>query len=136
MGGGPPFTYNRRNTTVTDGMVCIIESDAAGFYVSPGVNHLSKPDSIIGKLPDEMVDIIKSGEETVKFDGDLCLRKSGNMGFARFTFTHNGKEYEGCRHAGHRCQYAGKKCRFTGVRFNINDPAVRELMMEWIEKEV
>jgi hypothetical protein len=136
MGGGPPFTYARRNTTVTEGMVCIIETDATGCFISPGVNHISNPNSIINMLPDNMVEMVKSGEETEKFDIEQCHRKSGNMSFARFSFTQNGKEYEGCRHAGHRCQYAGKKCRFTGFRFDLAEPTVRELMMKWVEMEV
>jgi hypothetical protein len=136
MGGGPPFTYAKRNTTVTKGMVCIIEADYTGCFVIPGVNHLANPDSIINMLPDDMVDTIKSGEERTKFNIEQCNRRSGNMGFARFAFTHNGNEFEGCRHAGLRCQFSGVKCRFTGFKFDLSNPNVRELMMKWIEMEL
>jgi len=134
--GGPPFTFVKRNTNITQGMVCIIYMGITGCFITTGVNHLSNPNSIISMLPNDMVDIIKSGSESGKFNIEQCNRRSGSMSFARFTFTHEGKEYEGCRHAGLRCQFSGVKCRFTGFRFDLSDPNVRELMTKWIEMEL
>ena len=137
MGGGPPFTYTKRNIpTITKGMVCIIEMGVTGCYLIPGVNHLEKPNQIINMLPDYMVDMIKSGKERTKFNPEQCYRRSGNMKFARFAFTVKGEEFEGCRHAGLRCQYSGVKCRFTGYRYDLSDPDIRKWMWKWIEMEL
>ncbi|MDR0325712.1 MAG: hypothetical protein LBI19_06440 [Oscillospiraceae bacterium] len=133
MGGGSPFTYSKRNTTITQGLVCILNMEITGCFITPGVNHLANPNSIIRSLPDKLVNMVKSGEETERFSIGQCHRR---MGFARFSFTHNGKEYEGCRHAGLRCQFSGVKCRFTGFSFDLAEPDVRELMRRWIEMEL
>jgi hypothetical protein len=136
MGGGSPFTYIKRNTNVIYGMVCIIEMGLTGCFIRPGINHLAKQDSIINKLPDEIVNIMKSKENKANFNTGKCFRNTGNMGFAGFKFTHKGIEYNGCRHAGLRCQYSGVKCKFTGFKFDLSDSNIRELMTEWIELEL
>jgi hypothetical protein len=132
MGGGSPFTYIKKNTSVIQGLVCIIEMGLTGCFIRPGVNHLAKRNNIIDMLSDEMVNMIKSKENKT----NQCFRQTGNMGFARFTFTHNGNEYEGCRHAGLRCQFSGTKCRFTGFKFDLSKPSIRDMMMEWVKLEV
>ena len=136
MGGGSPFTYTKRSGSITYGMVCIIEMGIAGAFVIPGVNHLENSDSICNVLPDNLAALIKSGEDNAKFNPEHCHRRSGNMGFARFAFTHKGIEYEGCRHAGLRCQFSGVKCRFSGYKFDLYDTVVRDLMTKWIEMEL
>jgi hypothetical protein len=137
-GKGAEFIYTRRNAGVTYGMVCIIFMGITGCFITPGVNHLACTDSIIKLLPGKTADIIKSGMESEKFNAERCLRRSGNMPFARFSLIHAGMEYEGCRHAGLRCQFSGVKCRFTGsgFRFDLSDPDVRKLMTKWLEKEL
>ena len=130
------FQYTKRGKSVTYGMVCIIEMGITGCFITPGVNHLANPDSITRILPDDMADMLKSGEERAKFNPEQCNRRTGNMSFARFAFTHNGEEYEGCRHAGLRCQFSGVKCCFTGYNFDLSDPNVRELAATWIEMEL
>jgi len=136
MGGGPPFTYVKKNMTVTFGTVCVIEADMTGCFVYPGFNHLGNPDSIVNSLPDYMFDIMKGLDISNRYEIEQCNRFSGDKEYARYTFIRNGKEYEGCRHAGLRCQYSGKKCRFTGYRFNFSDKIVRDLMMKWIAMEL
>jgi hypothetical protein len=131
-----PFSYKKRGTNLSYGMVCIIDMGIWGCSIVQGVNHLSRPDSIVNFLPDEMVEMLKNGKE--KFDIKDCKRNKGNMGFARYTFTHNGTEYEGCRHAGIRCHFSERNpiCRFKEYKFDLSDPAVREIMWKWIEMEV
>lgn len=130
------FQYTKRGKSVTYGMVCAISLNITGCFIIPGVNHLANPNSIINMLPDDMANMLKSGGERAKFYPEQCYRQSGNMGFARFTFTHNGEEFEGCRHAGLRCQFSGVKCQFAGYRYDLADPSVRELMKRWLELEL
>ncbi len=134
VGSGVPFTYIKRNTSVSYGLVCSIEMGITGCFVSPGVNHLADDDSVTRLLPAHMADQMINCEG--EFPPDQCFRRSGSMPFARFSFTYKGKKYEGCRHAGFRCQYAGIKCPFTGFSFDLSDPEVREMTMRWIEKEL
>ncbi len=130
------FQYTKRGESVTYGLVCIIRIDITGCFITPGVNSLANRNSIIDMLPDEMANLIKSSGERGKFNPEQCYRKTGNMGFARYTFMHNGEEFEGCRHAGLRCQFSGAKCRFDGYRFDLSNLRVREMMRKWIELEL
>ncbi len=130
------FQYIKRGKSVTYGMVCNIFIDITGCFIIPGVNHLEHRNSIIDNLPDDMLKILKdSAMRQGEFNLEQCYRKTGNMGFASYTFTHNNEEFEGCRHAGLRCQFSGVKCRFTGYKFDLSDTKVRELMKKWIKME-
>ncbi len=130
------FQYIRRGKSVTHGMVCIIDMGITGCSIIPGVNHLANPNNILLTLPDDMANTLKSCGQDAAFDPEQCYRKTGNMGYARFAFTHNGEDFVGCRHAGLRCQFSGAKCGFTGYRFDLADPCVREWMKKWIELEL
>ena len=52
------FTYFRPKAKSKVGMVCRIHMDIRGCFVTPGVNHLAKLDSM--PLPDEIVNLMKA----------------------------------------------------------------------------
>jgi hypothetical protein len=134
--GHTPFTYIKRGTTVTHGMVCTIDVNIGGCVVIPGVNHLSLQREITDILPNYMADIMTQSARTGKFDIADCRRKSGNMAFVPFTFKRDGREYEGCRHAGILCQYAGIECPFNGFSFDLSKTETRETLLQWSKREV
>ncbi|MDR0302652.1 MAG: hypothetical protein LBI04_10120 [Treponema sp.] len=134
LGSGSEFTYTHKKSKR---WICRIYMGFTGCYITPGVNHLKNQDSIISMLPSDMVDIMKSGKGGTKFSIEQCQRRCGNVAFKRFTFTHNGEEFEGCQYAAFmNCQFAGEKCRFTGLKFALDTPINRKLMKKWIEMEL
>jgi hypothetical protein len=127
------FTYVKRNTSITYGMVCYIYIDVSVCRITPGVNHLTEQSNILDMLPSAMAEKVIDAMERAGSAVSPCRRKTGS---ALFSAHYNGGEYTGCRHADSRCQFAGKSCRFKGFNFDLYEPDNRKWIRKWIELEL
>ncbi|MDR1687171.1 MAG: hypothetical protein LBS21_00995 [Clostridiales bacterium] len=127
------FTYVKRNTGITYGMVCLIYMNVSVCRIAPGVNNLAKENNILDILPNDMAEKVINAMQSAECEIAPCLRKTGN---ALYYAYYKGEKYTGCRHAESRCQFSGKSCRFKGFNFDLYEPDTRKWMRKWIEMEL
>jgi hypothetical protein len=113
------FTYTSRES---GNRVCRIYIGREGCRVFPFGHHFTYSNSILTKLPENMLDNISDG----KHECSGCAAKRPDLVTHSFRHTHKGKSYNRCKH--------------QGYEFSIDKAEERELLFEllgeWLELEL
>jgi len=112
--GNGCFEYISRKTKLK---VCLIDIRIGGSKITLYGNHFAEPNSIIDKLPDNMLNVLKYNKGCRPCGGP---EKCG-FGNKYYRFTHENHEYT---------------CCIGGFCFNLNENIDLLLLEKWIEKEI
>ena len=113
------FSYTLKKVGNMKGRICKIHIGNKGCFVSPGINHLHNPGSILNSLPDDVMDLIRNAKKCKtcsKNNYERCPH-SGTV-----NFTHDGEEIV--------------RCWTAEYKIPLNNVANRKLIEKWLEMEL